>query len=292
MSSRRRVVRPTTTHRTHAPDAPPDHDPQHHARRARPLPDRTIHLLAAFGVPRRGNDEGQDFQPDAATLSGWKARATSFPPANPVRDGSHRSLLGFLLGPWPVRLGLAVLRLDDLVVAVDLEVLQRADDPRRPLDHDLLDPARSGRCPRAPAGRSCPGGCSPPCAAGRSSARRGVLQSVVDGDLELGTDGVAVAPGPLEDEPDPVVLRLGVVAEQGPRTVLVVDDDVDVAVVVDVAEGRAAADVLGVEVRPGVAGGQAEPSPLVPLARSTRRYGRAGGSPRTRPAGRAACGCC
>ena len=40
--------------------------------------------------------------------------------------------------------------------------------------------------------------------------------------------------------------------------VLVVDDDVDVAVVVEVAEGGPSADVVGVEVGPGVAGGQPE----------------------------------
>ena len=83
-----------------------------------------------------------------------------------------------------------------------------------------------------------------------------------DFDLDAGADGVAVAPGPLELEADPVVVRLRVVAEQGGGGVLVVDDDVDVAVVVDVAERRAAADVLGFEVRSGVAGRQAEPLPL------------------------------
>ena len=58
----------------------------------------------------------------------------------------------------------------------------------------------------------------------------------------------------------------------GRRGVLVVDDDVDVAVIVDVAERRAAADVLGVEVGPRVAGRQLEP--LLP---STLRN-RSGGS--------------
>ena len=107
----------------------------------------------------------------------------------------------------------------------------------------------SARRPPAPGGRSCPGGCIRPCAGGRSSARGGALEPVLDGDLELGADGVAVAPGALEANRTQWFFDLRVVAEQGGRAVLVVDDDVDVAVVVDVAERRAPAHVLGVEVR-------------------------------------------
>ena len=52
--------------------------------------------------------------------------------------------------------------------------------------------------------------------------------------------------------------RLGVVAQQGRRTVLVVDDQVDVAVVVEVAIGESPPDVVGIEVGPRLRASRAE----------------------------------
>ena len=99
---------------------------------------------------------------------------------------------------------------------------------------------------------------------------RSPLALAVDGpaagdDLDPGPDGVAVAARPDQLEADPVIAGRGVVAEQGGRAVLVVDDDVDVAVVVEVAERGSVADVVGVEVGPGVArrpAGTASPARL------------------------------
>ena len=65
-----------------------------------------------------------------------------------------------------------------------------------------------------------------------------------------------------------VVAGGGVVAEDRRGAVLVVDDDVDVAVVVEVAERRASADVP-LEIGAGVAGG--EPEPARPIQNVPRR---------------------
>src|SRR5262249_40056316 len=117
--------------------------------------------------------------------------------------------IGLLLGPRAVRLGLAFLRLDDLVVAADLEVLQVADDPRRPLDHDVLDPARRAdphEHPRVVRGLHA---VAPLALAVDRPLAGCFLELVLDGDLELRADGVAVAPGALQGGPEPVGLRLG-----------------------------------------------------------------------------------
>ena len=58
-------------------------------------------------------------------------------------------------------------------------------------------------------------------------------------DLDAGPDGVAIARGSLQAQANPVMSRLGVVAQQGRAAVLMVDDQVDVAVVVEVAVGDA-----------------------------------------------------
>ena len=58
-------------------------------------------------------------------------------------------------------------------------------------------------------------------------------------------------------------------------TVLVIDHDVDVAVVVEIAEGDAAADVIGIEVGSGIAGGQLETLSLA-VAVQQVRAGRMG----------------
>ena len=60
-----------------------------------------------------------------------------------------------------------------------------------------------------------------------------------------------------------MVLGRRVVAEDGGVPVLLVDDDVDVAVVVDVAEGRPSAHVALVEVRSDILGGEPEPLAVV-----------------------------
>ena len=56
--------------------------------------------------------------------------------------------------------------------------------------------------------------------------------------------------------------RRGVVAKHGGRPLHVVDDQVDIAVVVDVAIGEAPPDMIGVEVGAGVARREVEPRPL------------------------------
>ena len=141
-------------------------------------------------------------------------------------------------------------RLDDLVRPIGLEVFERAHHTRRPAQCDLIHLAG-----RADADQEAG-------VVGRLEAVSPLAlaedRPAADLDLDAGADGVAVALGPAKLEADPVVVGLRVVAEQGGGGVLVVDDDVDVAVVVDVAERRAAADVLGVEVGSGVAGRQAE----------------------------------
>ena len=60
-------------------------------------------------------------------------------------------------------------------------------------------------------------------------------------DLDASTDGVAVADRADQAKPHPVVGRRGVVPEQGRCPILVIDDDIEIAVVVQVAEGRPAA---------------------------------------------------
>ena len=92
---------------------------------------------------------------------------------------------------------------------------------------------------------------SPPCAGGRSSA------AGLDLDPARRRRDCLV---PLE-QADPVISVL-VSFEQGRCGVLVVDDDVDVAIVVEVAERRASADVIGVEIGAGVSGRQQEPLPF------------------------------
>src|SRR5208283_4356469 len=76
--------------------------------------------------------------------------------------------------------------------------------------------------------------------------------------LDAGAHGVAVAPGSLEYQADPVVLGRRVVAKYGGMPVLFVDDDVDVAVIVQIAKGRPPAHVSRVEVGADIPGGQLE----------------------------------
>ena len=72
-----------------------------------------------------------------------------------------------------------------------------------------------------------------------------VDRPAADLDLDAGPDGVAIAAGPCELEADPAVGgRVVSLRRMAGGAVLVIDDDVDVAVVVDVAERRASADVL------------------------------------------------
>ena len=145
-------------------------------------------------------------------------------------------------------------RLDDRVRPIRPEVLERADRTRRPAQGDLIHlPGRADADQQAGVIRRLEAVSPLALPDDRPAAHL---------DQDAGADRVAVAPGPPQLEPDPVVAGLRVVAQQGRRGVLVIDDDVDVAVVVDVAERRAAADVTGVEVRPGVAGRQAEALPL------------------------------
>ena len=78
-------------------------------------------------------------------------------------------------------------------------------------------------------------------------------------DLDACPHGVAIGANSLQAETDPVMGRRGVVAEQGRRAVLVIDDQVDVAVVVEVAVGQPPPDVVGVEVRSCFARRELEP---------------------------------
>ena len=78
-------------------------------------------------------------------------------------------------------------------------------------------------------------------------------------DLDASPHGVAIGSHSLQAETNPVMGRPGIVAQQGRRAVLVVDDQVDVAVVVDVAVGQSPPHVIGVEVRSRLAGREFEP---------------------------------
>ena len=73
-------------------------------------------------------------------------------------------------------------------------------------------------------------------------------------------DRVAVRPRADELEPNPAPGGRRVVAENCRRTVLVADDQVQIAVVVKVADGQAVADVIGLEV--GACACVCEPEPL------------------------------
>ena len=64
-------------------------------------------------------------------------------------------------------------------------------------------------------------------------------------DSNAGADGVAIAAHTHQEQSNPVVIRLRVVAQQRRRGVLVVDDQVDVAVIVEVAIGDSPPDVVG-----------------------------------------------
>ena len=75
-------------------------------------------------------------------------------------------------------------------------------------------------------------------------------------ELDLGADGVAVGRLAVagQVEADPVVLVAAVVAEEAGRAVVDRDDDVEVAVAVDIGVGRPAADDRPEQVGTGVLG--------------------------------------
>ena len=83
-----------------------------------------------------------------------------------------------------------------------------------------------------------------------------VADHVAGLELDLGADGVAVGGLAVagELEANPVVLVAAVVAEEAGRAVVDGDDDVEVAVAVDVGVGRSAADDRLEEVGTGILG--------------------------------------
>ena len=133
-------------------------------------------------------------------------------------------------------------------------MLEDRDHPRGPADGEAIDLVRR------------PDSDEQPGVVGRLHAHAPLALAVdrASGhlDLDAGPDGVAIAAGPHELEANPAIVGGRVVAEDGGRPAAVVDDDVDVAIVVDVAERRSSADVPRLEVRPGVAGGEPEPLAL------------------------------
>ena len=87
-----------------------------------------------------------------------------------------------------------------------------------------------------------------------------------------------------QPQPDPVVAAADVVDQQPRRAVVVADQHVDVAVVVDVAERRAAADLRQLEHRAGRARVTSSNRPLPRLRNSCFRWCSGNGSLRLRSA--------
>src|SRR5438309_2604755 len=111
--------------------------------------------------------------------------------------------------------------------------------PAGPVDFDL---ARARGAREAEVGTQVVGGAV---AVGRADfAARG---AVIGGHVDAGADPVPVAPSALQAELQPVAEAAVLVDQQRGRPLVGNQKNAEVAVVVDVAEGRAAADVRGRE---------------------------------------------
>src|SRR5262245_59510441 len=122
----------------------------------------------------------------------------------------------------------------DLVVAVGLEVLQDGGLPRGPGNRDrvgLLQVAQAEGQWQLD-GRKVT----------QDREELAVLGEVTDLDRDLGPDGLSVGGASGQLEADPVVLVAALVAEEAGRSAVDGQDDVEVAVAVDVGVSAAAAD--------------------------------------------------
>ena len=75
-----------------------------------------------------------------------------------------------------------------------------------------------------------------------AAAALGALHEIAGADGDEGADGGAIGPACVEIDDQIVAAVAAVVAQDRRRAVEIVDDDVEVAVVVEIADGRAAAD--------------------------------------------------
>src|SRR5205823_9853805 len=112
--------------------------------------------------------------------------------------------------------------LDDRVSPADLQAPERADRPGRPSDGQLSHLVGGADADQEPG-------------VVRRLHAESPLALAVDGPaaddrLDAGPDGVPVAPRPPQDQADPTVLVLRVVAQQRSGGVFVLDYDVDVSV--------------------------------------------------------------
>ena len=152
-------------------------------------------------------------------------------------------------------------------------VLQRVAVPAKPASGRARGPPRGGDSPRRPpgpgSGRRAPRASAPrrvdptagpqaevePRVAGRQVAAAadapGDLAAAAGGDRDRRPDGVAVRPRPLEAEGHEVARPRRLVVEGDQRLVLRDDQDVDAAVVVEVADGQPAADAGHLPRGPG-----------------------------------------
>src|SRR5690349_3998962 len=126
--------------------------------------------------------------------------------------------------------------------SIDREIAEGFLEARRPRDLDALDSARGAQPEMEPkiVLRIVP----------RPAHDLVDLAPARGRHLHARPDRRSVRAGPRALDRDPVVAVPAVVAQQGRRAVEIVDEDVDVAVVVHVAERAATGDALGGDCRP------------------------------------------
>src|ERR1044071_5623683 len=89
------------------------------------------------------------------------------------------------------------------------------------------------------------------------AAPEGILAAAEDTDP--GADGEVIRPGRFQFQNQPVPASPGLVAEQLNRPIVVIDDDVDGAVIIDVPECNPPADLSSLKGRTGRRGRLAQP---------------------------------
>ena len=94
--------------------------------------------------------------------------------------------------------------------------------------------------------------------------------------LDSRSDGVSIGVSSLQTQSNPVMAGLGIVSQQGCRASLVVDHQIDVTIVIDVAVSNASPHVVVLEVGSRLARGELEPLAADVLMQQGRLFIRIG----------------